>query len=94
MEFWPDYGPGPLWIGGQAADLDSLGLEAALASALRVWNGDYDEVRIPIEGAGDAAYIATGVALLARVRDALAGRFRVVVTEPWWGEEVFDKLRG
>ena len=94
MEFWPDYGPGPLWVGGRAEAPESLGLEPALASALERWNEEYDEALMPVEGTGDSGYIATGVALLARVRQALAGRFRVVVTEPWWGEEPSDGERG
>ncbi len=42
LEFWPDYGPGPLWLGnGKAADLDSLGLSIDLVARLRAYNAAY-----------------------------------------------------
>ncbi len=94
LEFWPDYGPGPLWMrGGTPADPAALGLPIDLAERLQAFNDAYGEERLPLEGGGDADYLATGVRLLAEVRDALAGRFRVVVTEPWWGEAPSDYQR-
>ncbi len=81
LEFWPDYGPGPLWQGGQAIDLEAFGIPDALAQRLRKFNAAYEEHKIPSEGAGDPAFLAEGRALLGEVRVALAGRFRVSVTE-------------
>jgi hypothetical protein len=93
LEFWPDYGPGPLWHDGSAADLVALGLSGPLASRLTDWNSEYEERRLPVDGPGDPNYLAAGVSLLAQLREALAGRFRVVVTEPWWGEQPSDYER-
>lgn len=77
LEFWPDYGTGPLWLrGGKPADLAALAIPADL--------GSYEEERLPLDGDGDgdAEYLALGVRLLEEVRAALTGKFRVVVTEP------------
>jgi len=91
LEFWPDYGPGPLWTaGGEWAEPLALGLPATLAERLSGWNAGYEEHRLPLEGPGDQVYIAAGVRLLADVRQALVGRYRVVTTEPWWGEPPWD----
>jgi hypothetical protein len=88
LEFWPDYGPGPLWDAhGKALEPQSLGLDADLANRLLAFNAAYEEERVPVDGPGDAEYLAEGTGLLATVRAALNGRFRVIVTEPWWGEE-------
>lgn len=88
LEFWPDYGPGPLWCeGGEPADLRSLGLPNELVEELEFWNGQYAEEKIPVDGNGDSAWLAEGECLLRRTRDALASHFEVVVTEPWWGED-------
>ena len=44
LEFWPDYGRGPVWTdSGQAVDLDALGLDPELATELSAWNAAYDE---------------------------------------------------
>jgi hypothetical protein len=87
VEFWPDYGSGPLWTeDGQAIDLRSLGLPDELAEQLELWNGQYDEDRIPVDGAGDREWLARGAHLLERTRFALGPGCEVVVTEPWWGE--------
>jgi hypothetical protein len=89
LEFWPDYGAGPLWTeDGKAADLRSLGLPDELAEHLTVWNSQYEEDKVPLQGSGDSAWLGEGVRLLGRTRDALGPDFRVVVTEPWWGEEL------
>lgn len=88
LEFWPDYGSGPLWTeDGKAADLRSLGLPEELAEQLTVWNSQYAEDKVPLEGSGDSAWLGEGVSLLRRTRDALGSDFQVVVTEPWWGED-------
>lgn len=87
LELWPDYGAEPLWTeDGKAADLKSLGLPDELAEQLTVWNRKYAEDKVPLEGGGDGAWLAEGVRLLRRTRDALGSDSRVVVTEPWWGE--------
>lgn len=46
---------------------------------------------MPLDGAGDSYYLAEGQSLLAEVRAALGPRYRVVVTEPWWGEPEEDE---
>ena len=88
VEFWPDYGSGPLWTeDGKAADLRSLGLPSELVAQLEVWNGQYAEDKIPIEGEGDSGWLGEGISLLRRTRAALGSDVHVVVTEPWWGED-------
>ena len=85
LEFWPDYGSGPLWTEeGQSVDPRSLGLAEELVEQLQEWNGAYAEAKIPTEGHGDPAWLAEGVQLFNRVRTALGPAFEVVVTEPWW----------
>ena len=88
LEFWPEYGEGPLWHpDGAAVVLEDLGLPAALVERLRTWNGQYQEENIPVEGPGDAAWLKEGVDLLHSTRQALGPECEVVVTEPWWDEE-------
>jgi hypothetical protein len=87
LEFWPDYGDGPLWSGGDAVDLDAVGLAADLVARLTAFNEAYQEGRLPLDGPGDLPYLAEGERLLHAVREALDGQYRVLVTEPWWGEE-------
>lgn len=88
LEFWPDYGKGPLWTErGTAVALDEISLPADLAERLRAWNRQYSEEKIPIDGAGDAAWLREGTDLLRRTRGALGSGYQIVVTEPWWGEE-------
>ena len=87
FEFWPDYGPGPLWTeDGKPVPVDALGLPTDLAERLRAWNAKYDEDKIPVDGPGDVAWLEEGKELLRRTREALGPHCRVVVTEPWWGE--------
>jgi len=86
IEFWPEYGDGPLWEDGRAVDLQAAGLPAALVGRLRSWNDEYGDERLPIDGPGDAAWIAEGRALLSTVREAVGPQVEVIVTEPWWGE--------
>ena len=87
LEFWPDYGPGPLWLDGMAVDLHTLGLPQELACHLEAWNDQYEERKVPLEGAGDVEWLREGMSLLRRTRSALGATYSVVVTEPWWGEE-------
>jgi hypothetical protein len=83
----PDHGPGPLWADGKPVDLASLGLDRDLVVKVAAWNASYEETKVPIEGTGDAAWLLEGKRLLSSIRDALSRDYRVVVTEPWWGEE-------
>ncbi|GAA1559343.1 hypothetical protein GCM10009741_75460 [Kribbella lupini] len=86
LEFWPDYGQGPLWDErGRAVDLDALALRPALVERIRNWHGRYEEDRIPVDGSGDPTWLSEGLELLTAIRNSLPD-IRVVVTEPWWGE--------
>ena len=89
LEWWPDYGSGPLWKksgrGGVHVDVSSLGLPPDLVARLTEWNASYIEDKLPLEGDGDRAWISRGTELLAEVRHHLLGRFEIMVTEPWWG---------
>lgn len=88
LEFWPDYGPGPVWTeDGKPVDLGQLGLDPDLVTEVAEWNGAYSEDKVPIDSPGDVAWLREGRRLLREVRSALAAEYRVVVTEPWWGEE-------
>lgn len=49
--------------------------------------GYSSEGKLPLTGEGDPGWLEEGMRLLAEVRRCLAGRFNVVVSEPWWGEE-------
>lgn len=86
LEFWPDYGPGPLWDRGGPVDLATLEIDGLLAERLAAWNAAYEEHKVPLDGEGDAAWLIEGAELLAEIRAALGNQYRVVVTEPWWGE--------
>ncbi|HWM73633.1 MAG TPA: hypothetical protein VNQ53_07825 [Nocardioides sp.] len=86
LEFWPDYGAGPLWSDGKPADLASLGLGEHLRSELTEWNARYEEDNLPLRGDGDAAWLSQGRDLLCQTRAALTPTYEVVVTEPWWVE--------
>lgn len=87
LEFWPDYGPGPLWNdNGKPIDPESLGISPDLAERVRLWNSRYEEGRIPLDGPGAAAWLAEGVGLLRQLRNDLGDDVDLVVTEPWWGE--------
>lgn len=87
LEFWPDYGPGPLWTEkGKPVDLESLGISPELAERVLLWNSQYEEDRIPVDGPGDSEWIADGVDLLRQLRTDLGRSVEIVVTEPWWGE--------
>ncbi len=87
LEFWPEYGPGPLWAEGDRVDLTELGVPSELADRLLAWNARYEEERLPLEGPCDTDWLGEGRRLLAETRTALADSHCIVVTEPWWGEE-------
>jgi hypothetical protein len=42
LEFWPDYGPGPLWTDdGKPVDLNSLQMDRGLVETVAAWNAAY-----------------------------------------------------
>lgn len=87
LEFWPDYGPGPLWTeDGKPFDLTTLDVARGLVESVAAWNAAYLEDKVPIDAPGDAAWLREGRRLLHEIRIALGNEYRVVVTEPWWGE--------
>jgi hypothetical protein len=87
LEFWPDYGPGPLWDeDGNPVDLGLLGISQELAERVRLWNSHFEEERIPVDGPGNTEWLAEGAILLQQLRTDLGPDVDVVVTEPWWGE--------
>lgn len=49
------------------------------------WNDAYADEKLPIDRAGDPAWMTEGTALLAELRVARAATHVVVVDEPWWG---------
>ncbi|MEQ4208856.1 hypothetical protein ABNF93_26250 [Actinopolymorpha sp. B9G3] len=58
-----------------------------LAARVIAWNDAFvDEDMLPIDGPGDAVWLAEGKQLLASVREALSESHEIVGTEPWWGE--------
>jgi len=88
LEFWPDYGPGPLWSKqGHVVDLAALGLSQTLVEEVSAWNAEYAEDKVPLEGPGDETWLRQGREILYRLRNVLGAEYRVEVTEPWWGEE-------
>ena len=91
LEWWPDYGSGPLWKksgrGGEHVDASSLGLPADLVARLTAWNASYTADKLPLGGDGDSAWISQGIELLAKVRRNLSGRFEIIAAEPWWGAQ-------
>jgi hypothetical protein len=40
-----------------------------------------------MDGPGDEQWLDDARRLLAELREALQGRYEVVVIDPWWGEE-------
>ncbi|WP_157181298.1 GNAT family N-acetyltransferase [Actinopolymorpha alba] len=51
LEFWPDYGSGPLWDNeGRPVDLDELDLPGALIERIPNWHNRYEEARLPMMG--------------------------------------------
>lgn len=78
LEFWPDYGPGPIWLNGSAIAPAEI-LSASLAKRVRLWNDAYDEAKLETEN--DPAWTAEGKRLLDAVRAELADTHEVIVTE-------------
>jgi hypothetical protein len=83
VAFWPEYGSGPLWIGGSSVVPATL-VDDELAGRLLRWNDAYADKKLPMDGGGDATWLAEGKVLLASVRQQLAETHYVVVTEPRW----------
>jgi succinylarginine dihydrolase len=83
VEFWPEYGSGPLWIGGSTVEPAELG-SAELAERLIRWNDDYADDKLPLEGEGDPAWLAEGKELLDAVRVQLPDTHVVLVNEDWF----------
>lgn len=84
LGFWPDYGPGPLWLDGRAVDPEDVDLDAALAKRLRDWNARYEERKIPLQGPRDEGWLGEGRLLLQDVRQALGPDYDVGANEDWW----------
>lgn len=68
LEFWPDYGDGPLWAAGAAVDPVAVGVDADLAAHLAAHNEAYEEERLPLDGPGDVDYLAEGTRLRGALR--------------------------
>lgn len=65
LEFWPDYGPGPVWNAeGKPVALESLGISTGLAARVWSWNSAYAEDKIPLDGPGDPEWLTEGAVLL------------------------------
>lgn len=90
LEWWPEYGKGPLWADGKSIDLTSLGLSAGLVERLVQWNAEYADEKLPVDGQGGDAWLKQGVVLLTEVRQLLGTDHRVIVTEPWWADAAPD----
>lgn len=88
LEFWPEYEGGPLWTEqGASVDLDELGLPVGLEDRVVAWSRLYADDKLPMDGPGDERWLDDGRRVLAELREALQGRYEIVVTEPWWGDE-------
>jgi len=86
LEFWPDYGAGPLWLGGRAVEPEDLELDPSLATRLRDWNARYEEWKIPLDGPGDEEWLAEGRQLLQDVRQVLGPAYELGANEDWWDD--------
>lgn len=94
LEFWPDY-DGFLWdVDGKAVTLDSLALSDDLVARARSWASSYDDEKLSIDdqgdepsvgNVGDPKWLGEGADLFEVLRLALAPKYELVVTEPWWG---------
>lgn len=51
-----------------------------------MWNSQYEEDRLPLDGPGNVEWLPEGVSLLRQLRIDLGDAVDLVVTEPWWGE--------
>jgi hypothetical protein len=63
-----------------------VGLSGSFQERAASWLQSYDDAKLPIDGDGDAGWLAEGVRLLEDARAELAGRYVVLVTEPYWAE--------
>lgn len=90
LEWWPDYGGDLLWSrsgeGGRRIAMDEVGLSTSFRQQAEPWLELYDDSKLPIDGSGDADWLATGRRLLTEAGDELTGRYVLVVTEPYWTE--------
>jgi hypothetical protein len=88
LEFWPERQGGPPWTGlGVSVDLDTLSLPGDRKDRVPTWFRLYDDDKLPIDGPGEEQWLDDGRRLSSELRDAVEGRFEVIVTEPWWGAE-------
>jgi hypothetical protein len=71
---------------GRAVDPLSLPLSPELSKRVVSWAVKYAEDKIPIDGAGDTAWLEESRILLRLVRRALRETHDVIVTEPWWND--------
>lgn len=51
-----------------------------------MWKPAYAEDKLPLDGPGDAVWLAEGVDLLLQLRNELGDGVDLRMTEPWWGE--------
>jgi hypothetical protein len=88
LEFWPDYGSGPLWsTNGTVVDGAAIGLQPDLLFRLRTWNSAYAEDKLPMDKIStNPGWIEQGRDLLAEIRQALGEGYELKTTEPWWGD--------
>lgn len=90
LEWFPDFDGRLLHLrvglGGVVVALEDLPLSPQTAESLRVWIGAYASDKLPTQQMGDQGWIDEGIVLLARCRGELRPEYRVVVSEPWWGE--------
>lgn len=89
LEWWPDYGNELFWLrngrGGERIPIENLRLTPTLQEALRRWIARYDDENL--SAGAESEWIVEGIRLLAASRAELAGRYAIVVTEPYWGEQ-------
>jgi len=76
LEFWPDYGSGPLWTHGAVISPSDVDVDPSLAERLIRWNAEYTEDKIPLDGPGDSRWMTEGRNLLAERRAKLPAESR------------------
>jgi hypothetical protein len=76
LEFWPDYGSGPLWTHGAVISPSDVDVDPSLAERLIRWNAEYTEDKIPLDGPGDSRWMTEGRNLLAELRAKLPAESR------------------
>lgn len=68
LEWWPDYGGDLLWSrfgqGGRRVTMAEVGLSAAFQERAASWLESYEDAKLPIDGNGDADWLAAGTRLL------------------------------